>query len=88
MPKISPFLWFNDNAEEAMNFYTSVFKGGKVTSLRRQGDTVMGVALKLHMDPGQDERVDREIAAMEQIRHPNLANHPFDDTEEPPNALS
>ena len=26
MPKISPFLWFNDNAEEAMNFYTSVFK--------------------------------------------------------------
>jgi len=39
MPKISPFPCFNDNAEEAMNFYTSVFKGGKVTSLRRHGDT-------------------------------------------------
>jgi len=47
MPKISPFLGFND-AEEAMNFYPSVFKGGKVTSLRRHGETVMGVALKLH----------------------------------------
>ena len=46
----------------------------------------MGVALKLHMDAGQDERVDREIAAMEQIRHLNLANHPLEDTEEPPNA--
>jgi len=53
IPKISPFLWFNDNAEDAMNFYTSVFKGGKVTSLRRHGDTVMGVALKLHMAPAR-----------------------------------
>jgi predicted 3-demethylubiquinone-9 3-methyltransferase (glyoxalase superfamily) len=42
MPKITPFLWFNENAEEAMNFYTSVFKTGKVTSLNRHGDKVMG----------------------------------------------
>ena len=26
MQKITPFLWFNDNAEEAMNFYVSVFR--------------------------------------------------------------
>lgn len=32
------------------------------------------VALKLHTDPGQDVRVEREIAAMERLRHPNLAN--------------
>jgi serine/threonine protein kinase len=32
------------------------------------------VALKLHFDPSQDERVEREIAAMEQVRHPSLAN--------------
>jgi predicted 3-demethylubiquinone-9 3-methyltransferase (glyoxalase superfamily) len=32
MPKISRFLWFNDNAEEAMNFYTSVFKNGALLS--------------------------------------------------------
>lgn len=31
------------------------------------------VALKLHTDPGQDQRVEREIAAMERVRHPNLA---------------
>ena len=30
MQKITPFLWFNDNAEEAMNFYLSVFKNSKV----------------------------------------------------------
>ncbi|PYO71591.1 MAG: serine/threonine protein kinase [Gemmatimonadetes bacterium] len=32
------------------------------------------VALKLHTDPGQDLRVEREISAMERLRHPNLAN--------------
>lgn len=30
MQKITPFLWFNDNAEEAMKFYTSVFKNSKI----------------------------------------------------------
>ncbi|NIP42445.1 MAG: VOC family protein [candidate division Zixibacteria bacterium] len=30
MQKITPFLWFNDNAEEAVNFYTSVFKNSKI----------------------------------------------------------
>ena len=30
MQKITPFLWFDDNAEEAMKFYTSVFKNSKI----------------------------------------------------------
>lgn len=30
MQKISPFIWFDNNAEEAMNFYLSVFKDAKV----------------------------------------------------------
>ena len=30
MNKITPFLWFDDQAEEAMNFYVSVFKNSKV----------------------------------------------------------
>jgi predicted 3-demethylubiquinone-9 3-methyltransferase (glyoxalase superfamily) len=30
MQRISPFIWFDDNAEEAMNFYLSVFKDSKV----------------------------------------------------------
>ena len=30
MQKITPFLWFDNNAEEAMKFYTSVFKNSKI----------------------------------------------------------
>ena len=33
MNKITPFLWFDDQAEEAMNFYVSVFKNSKVLSV-------------------------------------------------------
>jgi predicted 3-demethylubiquinone-9 3-methyltransferase (glyoxalase superfamily) len=42
MPKITPFLWFNDNAEEAMNFYVSVFRNSKVVSVTRYGDAGPG----------------------------------------------
>jgi predicted 3-demethylubiquinone-9 3-methyltransferase (glyoxalase superfamily) len=35
--KITPFLWFDDQAEEAVNFYTSIFKNAKVMSLNRFG---------------------------------------------------
>ncbi len=34
MQKISPFLWFDDKAEEAMKFYTSVFKDSKIISIQ------------------------------------------------------
>ena len=37
MPKITPFLWFDGRVEEAMNFYTSIFKNSKVTNLTRYG---------------------------------------------------
>ena len=42
MPKITPFLWFNDNAEEAMNFYVSVFRNSKVRGVTRYGDAGPG----------------------------------------------
>lgn len=42
MKKITPFLWFTDNAEEAMNFYVSIFKNSKVLGIQRYGDSVMG----------------------------------------------
>jgi predicted 3-demethylubiquinone-9 3-methyltransferase (glyoxalase superfamily) len=42
MQKITPFLWFNDNAEEAMNFYISVFKDSKVKKISRYGDAGPG----------------------------------------------
>jgi predicted 3-demethylubiquinone-9 3-methyltransferase (glyoxalase superfamily) len=35
MQKITPFLWFNDNAEEAVKFYTSVFKDSKIGKVAR-----------------------------------------------------
>jgi len=42
MQKITPFLWFDSNAEEAMNFYTSVFKNSKMGQVRRYGDAGPG----------------------------------------------
>jgi predicted 3-demethylubiquinone-9 3-methyltransferase (glyoxalase superfamily) len=36
--KITPFLWFNDQAEEAMNFYVSIFKNSKILSVSRYGE--------------------------------------------------
>ena len=37
MNKITPFLWFDDKAEEAMNFYVSIFKNSKVLDISRYG---------------------------------------------------
>jgi len=36
--KITPFLWFDNQAEEAMNFYVSIFKDSKVLSISRYGE--------------------------------------------------
>jgi predicted 3-demethylubiquinone-9 3-methyltransferase (glyoxalase superfamily) len=38
MPKITPFLWFDGTAEEAMNFYTAIFKNSKIGRVTRHGD--------------------------------------------------
>ncbi len=38
MQKITPFLWFDDQAEEAMNFYASIFKDSKITNVSRGPD--------------------------------------------------
>jgi predicted 3-demethylubiquinone-9 3-methyltransferase (glyoxalase superfamily) len=42
MQKIVPFLWFDGRAEEAMNFYTSIFKNAKVSNVTRYGDAGPG----------------------------------------------
>jgi predicted 3-demethylubiquinone-9 3-methyltransferase (glyoxalase superfamily) len=44
MQKISPFLWFNDQAEEAANFYTSLFDDAEVTSVSRYPEGSPGPA--------------------------------------------
>jgi predicted 3-demethylubiquinone-9 3-methyltransferase (glyoxalase superfamily) len=55
LQKITPYLWFNGNAEEAMKFYVSVFKDSKVLSVTRYGKegpgpkgTVMIVKFKIN----------------------------------------
>ncbi len=54
MQKITPFLWFDGNAEEAVNFYTSIFKNSKIGSISRYGEggpgpkgTVMSATFQL-----------------------------------------
>ncbi len=58
MQKITPFLWFDDKAEEAVNFYMSIFKNSKIGTITRYGvegakvsgkpkETVMVVAFQL-----------------------------------------
>jgi predicted 3-demethylubiquinone-9 3-methyltransferase (glyoxalase superfamily) len=54
MPNITPFLWFDQQAEEAAHFYTSIFKNSKIETVTRYGDagpgpkgTVMTVAFQL-----------------------------------------
>ena len=58
MEKITPFLWFDGQAEEAANFYISVFKKGKVTATTYFGEdapgkkgTVMTVSFELDGKP-------------------------------------
>jgi predicted 3-demethylubiquinone-9 3-methyltransferase (glyoxalase superfamily) len=42
MQRITTFLWFDDNAEEAMNFYLSVFRNSKVVGVSRYGEAGPG----------------------------------------------
>jgi predicted 3-demethylubiquinone-9 3-methyltransferase (glyoxalase superfamily) len=58
MQKITPFLWFDDKAEEAANFYISIFKNSKILNIARYGEagpgpkgTVMLVAFELEGQP-------------------------------------
>jgi predicted 3-demethylubiquinone-9 3-methyltransferase (glyoxalase superfamily) len=47
MPKITPFLWFDTQAEEAMNLYASIFKDSKILSINRAQGRVISVLFEL-----------------------------------------
>ncbi|MGH6946430.1 MAG: VOC family protein [Kiloniellales bacterium] len=54
MPKITPFLWFDNQAEEAARFYVSIFESSKIGTIARYGEagpgpkgSVMTVAFEL-----------------------------------------
>jgi predicted 3-demethylubiquinone-9 3-methyltransferase (glyoxalase superfamily) len=56
--KITPFLWFDNQAEEAANFYTSIFENSRITAVTRYGEagpgpkgSVMTVAFQLAGQP-------------------------------------
>jgi predicted 3-demethylubiquinone-9 3-methyltransferase (glyoxalase superfamily) len=51
MVTITPFLWFNTQAEEAMNFYASIFKRSKVVAINRANGQVMSVQFELEGQP-------------------------------------
>jgi predicted 3-demethylubiquinone-9 3-methyltransferase (glyoxalase superfamily) len=58
MQKITPFLWFDNQAEEAANFYVSIFKNSRIRNVARYGDagpgpkgSVMVVAFELEGQP-------------------------------------
>ncbi len=40
MQKITPFLWFDDQAEPAANYYVSIFKDSKISSVQHYDDAV------------------------------------------------
>jgi len=42
MPKISPFLWYDTQAEEAANLYVSIFPNSKILAIARYGDAGPG----------------------------------------------
>lgn len=47
MLTITPFLWFETQAEEAMQFYTSIFPRSKTGPVKRAGDQVFGVEFEI-----------------------------------------
>lgn len=62
MQKITPCLWFDDQAEEAANFYVSIFKNSRIGTISRYGDaaaersgrrggTVMTVSFEIEGQP-------------------------------------
>ncbi len=46
-PKITPFLWFDTQAEQAAEFYTSIFKNSKILEASRNGDSVMVIKFQI-----------------------------------------
>ena len=46
-PKISPFLWFDTDAEPAAKLYTSIFENSRILDISRAGDKVMSVTFEL-----------------------------------------
>ena len=67
MQKITPFIWFQGQAEEAMNFYTSVFPNSRITHLERYtGD--MGI-------PDEEKLTGKGKSILKECEEPRTRTH-------------
>jgi predicted 3-demethylubiquinone-9 3-methyltransferase (glyoxalase superfamily) len=57
--KITPFLWFDQQAEEAANFYTSVFPNSRIVKVLRYGEAGPG--------PARSQRVMKAMMTMKKL---------------------
>jgi predicted 3-demethylubiquinone-9 3-methyltransferase (glyoxalase superfamily) len=62
MPKITPFLWFDNQAEEAANFYASIFKDSRIGRIARYGEEA---AQKTGRPPGSVMTVEFQLEGQE-----------------------
>jgi len=72
MQKVTPFLWFNDKAEEAVNFYVSLFKNSKVVSIKRYPEGPLEGPMK-----GMEGKVLTAVFELEGQRFMALDGGPF-----------
>lgn len=59
MQKVTPFIWFQGNAEEAMNYYVSTFKNSRITHIERYSGS-QGI-------PGEKELVGKVLTAVFEV---------------------
>ena len=74
MQKITPFSWFDDNAEEAVSFYTSIFHDSKVTMITRYNEEgaeasgrPKGTVMTMAPEPEKSRRVMKALHGMKKI---------------------
>jgi len=72
MQKITPFLWFDDKAEEAVNFYVSLFKNSKIVSMKRYPEGPLEGPMK-----GMEGKVLTAVFELEGQRFMALDGGPF-----------
>jgi predicted 3-demethylubiquinone-9 3-methyltransferase (glyoxalase superfamily) len=72
MQKITPFLWFDHQAEEAVNFYVSLFRNSKIVSIKRYPEGPLEGPMK-----GMEGRVLTAVFELEGQRFMALDGGPF-----------
>ena len=72
MQKITPFLWFNDKAEEAVKFYVSLFSNSRIVSIKRYPEGPLETPMK-----GMEGKVLTAVFELEGQRFMALDGGPF-----------